>query len=232
MAQTEKLASIGQLASGVAHEINNPLEVIRLYANLITKNEGISDQVIQDLSIIKKHTDNCKHIVEALLNFARMSEPEKRNVDIHQCIDEVLAVTEIQLQDRDVQIIKEYGRAIPDVTVDAQQLKQVFMNIIMNAKQAVPEEGRITIRTSMQESDTSLTIEITDTGPGISEQNLERIFDPFYTTKTNESGTGLGLAVSYGIVKQHGGHIEVESQIGQGTTFRIKLPFKTDHLNP
>lgn len=227
MAQTEKLASIGQLASGVAHEINNPLEIIRLYANLITKDPSISEQAKQDIAVIQKHTQNCRQIVDALLNFARVGKPEKLETDIHRCIDDVLAVLEIQLQEKKVTITRHYGKDIPGVTVDKQQMRQVFMNILMNAKQAIKEEGDITIRTRVDSKERELWVEISDNGSGIREENRARIFDPFYTTKSEKGGTGLGLSVSYGIVKQHGGDIEVHLNAGKGSTFRIRLP-----LNP
>ncbi len=227
MAQTEKLVSIGQLASGVAHEINNPLEIIRLYASLVTKDPSISEQVQNDIAVIQKHTQNCRQIVEALLNFARVSKPEKLETDIHRCIDDVLAVLEIQLQEKDVTITRRYGRDIPGVTVDTQQMRQVFMNILMNAKQAIKEEGDITIRTLVDSIERELWIEISDNGTGISEEDRARIFDPFYTTKSEKGGTGLGLSVSYGIIKQHGGDIEVHTNAGRGSMFRICLP-----LNP
>jgi two-component system NtrC family sensor kinase len=231
MAQTEKLASIGQLASGVAHEINNPLEVIRLYANLINKDTSISEQAKQDIAIIQKHTQNCRQIVESLLNFARVSKPEKVEIDIHDCIDDVLAVLEIQLKENDVNIIRQYGKNIPGVTVDAQQVRQVFMNILMNAKQAIKEEGDITIRTRVDATEQDLWIEISDTGSGISEESLARIFDPFYTTKSEKGGTGLGLSVSYGIIKQHGGDIDAKSEKGRGSQFRIRLPLNPEISN-
>jgi two-component system, NtrC family, sensor kinase len=226
MAQTEKLASIGQLASGVAHEINNPLEIIRLHANLITKDTTISEQARHDIGIIQKHTQNCRQIVESLLNFARVSKPEKLEIDIHACIEDVLAVLAIQLQENDVTIIRQYGKHIPGVTVDAQQVRQVFMNILMNAKQAIREKGDITIQTQVAPTGRDLWIDISDNGSGISEENRAKIFDPFYTSKSEKGGTGLGLSVSYGIIQQHGGDIDVKSEVGRGSRFRIRLPLE------
>ena len=224
LAQTEKLASIGQLASGVAHEINNPLEVIRCYSNLIAKGQASDNQLANDIQIIQKHTDHCKAVVEALLNFARVSEPIKIKTDIHACIEEVLSVLERQMQMERITVRRDFSDKIPMLTVDAQKIRQVLMNFIMNARQAMPDGGEITVRTMLQNKGNWLAIEVADTGPGISDEHLGRIFDPFFTTKEAGKGTGLGLSVSYGIIKQHGGDVEVESALGKGSTFTVLLP--------
>ncbi len=224
LVQTEKLASIGQLASGVAHEINNPLEVIRCYSNLIAKGQASDNQLANDIQIIQKHTDYCKTVVEALLNFARVSEPIKIKTDIHNCIEEVLSVLERQMQMERITVRRDFSAKIPMLTVDAQKIRQVFMNLIMNARQAMTEGGEITVRTMLQNEGNWLAIEVADTGPGISDEHLGRIFDPFFTTKEAGKGTGLGLSVSYGIIKQHGGDVEVESALGKGSTFTVLLP--------
>ena len=222
LAQTEKLAAIGQLASGVAHEINNPLGVIKCYSNLISKGQGTDTQVMKDVEVIQKHTEQCKSVVEALLNFARVSEPQKSHTDIQACIGEVLSVIEPQLQKNRITIQKEFDENISRLIVDAQKIQQVLMNLILNAQQAMPDGGRITVRTFLQLD--MLAVEIADTGIGISEKNIDRIFDPFFTTKDAGRGTGLGLSVSYGIIEQHGGKIEVASSPGNGSIFKILLP--------
>jgi PAS domain S-box-containing protein len=224
LAQTEKLASIGQLASGVAHEINNPLGVIKCYSNLIAKGQTPDTQVSQDVKIIQKHTDQCKSVVEALLNFARKSPPKMLEADIHQIIEEVLSVLERQTLKEQITVYKEFDRTAPRLTLDPQKIQQVLMNLLLNARQAIKGPGEIRVRTGIRPGTNLLAIELIDTGQGISEKIIDRIFDPFFTTKDPGQGTGLGLSVSYGIVKQHGGEIEIVSKPGKGSTFTVLLP--------
>jgi len=227
LARTEKLASIGQLAAGVAHEINNPLGVIQCYAGLIRKNIEPGTQILEDLQIIEKHTRNCKAVVEALLSFARVSEPMMSRSDIHTCIDEVLKVIGRHMQKNDIQIECRYGRDIPQITFDVHKIKQVFMNLLMNAQQAIGDAGRITLTSTLSGNGEWVAIDVTDDGVGISEKDIGRIFEPFFTTKVDGKGTGLGLALTYGIVKQHGGDIVVKSTAGIGTTFTVMLKTTT-----
>ena len=224
LAQTEKLASIGQLASGVAHEINNPLGVIQCYANLIAKSQPSDPQVLSDVGIIRKHTEQCRSVVEALLNFSRSAEPCMNKTDINACIEEVVSVLDLQLQKDNFTIERQFDATLPMITVDGNKIKQVLMNLLINASQAMPDGGRIIVKTTLAEKGRQLSITISDTGPGIPDENIPKIFDPFFTTKGPEKGTGLGLSVSYGIVQQHGGSITVESAHGKGTTFTILLP--------
>jgi PAS domain S-box-containing protein len=224
LAQTEKLASIGQLASGVAHEINNPLGVIQCYANLIAKSQSADPQTISDVGIIRKHTEQCRSVVEALLNFSRSAEPSMSKTDINTCIEEVVSVLDLQLQKDNFTIVRQFEAALPRITVDGNKIKQVLMNLLINASQAMPDGGHIIVGTTLADDDRQLEITISDTGPGIPKENISKIFDPFFTTKGPEKGTGLGLSVSYGIVQQHGGRITVDSAPGQGTTFTICLP--------
>ncbi len=224
LAQAEKLASIGQLASGVAHEINNPLGVIQCYANLIAKSQPSDPQILSDVGIIRKHTDQCRQVVEALLNFSRAAEPRMNETDVNACIEEVVSVLDLQLQKDKFNIERQFDAALPRITVDSNRIKQVLMNLLINAAQAMPEGGRITVGTALKANGKQLAIAISDTGPGISKENLTKIFDPFFTTKGPEKGTGLGLSVSYGIIQQHNGTITVDSAHGKGTTFQILLP--------
>jgi two-component system, NtrC family, sensor kinase len=224
LAQAEKLASIGQLASGVAHEINNPLGVIQCYANLIAKSQPSEAQILSDVSIIRKHTEQCRRVVEALLNFSRAAEPRKKITDINACIEEVISVMDLQLQKENFTIVRQFDTTLPNITVDGNKIKQVLMNLLINASQAMPEGGCITVSTALKAGARQLAIAISDTGSGISKDNLPKIFDPFFTTKGPEKGTGLGLSVSYGIIQRHGGRISVESTPGKGTTFTILLP--------
>ncbi len=224
LAQTEKIASIGQLAAGVAHEINNPLGVITCYVNLVAKGLQPGSQMMKDVQTIQKHADHCKSIVEALLSFARVSEPKRVSTDIHACIDEVLSVLALQIEKSEIRVHRNFADNFPRLTVDAQQMKQVFMNLLINAVQAMPGQGDLTIRTSVDYSNKKVAIAISDTGAGISDKHLDRIFDPFFTTKAEGEGTGLGLSVSHGIVTRHGGTIEVASTPGASTQFTVYLP--------
>jgi PAS domain S-box-containing protein len=224
LAQTEKLASIGQLAAGVAHEINNPLGVIKCYANLISKNTADTAQVREDVDVIKKHTTACSQIVEGLLNFARVQETHKTMADIHAGIETVVAILEPQFQKGEIAIRRRFDIHLPPVLIDEEKMKQVYMNILLNAKQAMPAGGVITITTGAVSGDHGLVIDFTDTGEGIAPEKRDQIFDPFFTTRKAGQGTGLGLSISYGIIRDHGGEIQVESTPGKGSCFRLILP--------
>ena len=223
LAQTEKLASIGQLAAGVAHEINNPLGVIQCYANLMAKSQQGNAQLQNDVSVIQKHTDQCKKVVKALLNFARAAEPRRSEIHVTDCIEDVLSVLQLQIEKDEIIIQRQYDPDLPAMDIDPHQMRQVFMNLLINAHQAIEKKGSIFISTA-RPAEERIQVSIRDTGRGIPEEILEKIFDPFFTTKASDQGTGLGLSVSYGIVKQHGGHILVESNPGKGTIFTIVLP--------
>ncbi len=225
LAQAEKLASIGQLAAGVAHEINNPLGVIQCYANLIAKSQKDDAQLQSDVGVIQKHTDQCKNVVKALLNFARAAEPRRSVVQVTDCIEDVLSVLQLQIEKDEIVIQRQYDSDLPQIGIDSHQMRQVFMNLLINAHQAIEKQGTIFISTRRSSED-CIEIAIRDTGSGIAGDNLEKIFDPFFTTKESDQGTGLGLSVSYGIVKQHGGEILVHSTLGQGTVFTVVLPIE------
>jgi two-component system NtrC family sensor kinase len=227
LAQAEKLASIGQLAAGVAHEINNPLGVIQCYANLIIKSQQADAQLQSDVGVIRKHTDQCKNVVKALLNFARAAEPRRSATHVTDCIEDVLSVLQLQIEKDEIAIQRQYDPDLPEIGIDPHQMRQVFMNLLINAHQAIDKRGTIFIATGRQ-GDDRIKVAIRDTGCGIPGDNLEKIFDPFFTTKKSDQGTGLGLSVSYGIVKQHGGDILVQSTMGQGTAFTVVLPLRAE----
>lgn len=224
MAQTEKMASIGQLAAGVAHEINNPLSVISCYSNLIEKSGDATAQIREDLEKVKKHTLSCKRIVDSLLNFARASETHRRSADVHAGLESVLTIVEKQVGKRQVEIQRRYAATLPPVSIDEDKMAQVYMNILLNAVQAIEERGTVIITTAHDPQSGRVRIAFADTGAGISAEHLDKIFDPFYTTKKDQDGTGLGLSVSYGIVQEHDGDIQVESRPGHGSVFTIVLP--------
>lgn len=222
--QSEKMASIGQLAAGVAHEINNPLSVISCYSNLIEKSGDATEQIREDLEKVKKHTLSCKRIVDSLLNFARVSETRRRSADIHSGLESVLAIFEKQVGKRQVEIRRHYASSLPPVSVDEDKMAQVYMNVLLNAVQAIDDQGTVTIHTAYDRASDAVRIRFSDTGPGIPAALLGRIFDPFFTTKKDQDGTGLGLSVSYGIVQEHDGDIQVESRPGHGSVFTVILP--------
>ena len=224
LAQTEKLASIGHLAAGVAHEINNPLGVILCYGDLILKNVESSPQISEDISIIIKHADECKTIVQSLLNFGRVTETNFISADLHDCLEEILAVLGNQMKKQQITVNQDYDPNIKKITFDQQQIKQVFMNLLLNSIQAMPNGGKLSITTQLNEEEKSVSISIKDTGCGIPKDKLDKIFEPFYTTKERGKGTGLGLSVSYGIIQLHNGSINLETKLGEGTLFSISLP--------
>lgn len=221
---SEKLASLGRLAAGVAHEINNPLTGVLTFAHLLSKKVPKDNRWKEDLGVIVKEATRCKRIIKGLLDFARQTEPEKVWVDINKIIEKSLSLVENQASFQNIKIVKELAPVLPEIMVDANQIHQVFMNIILNAQEAMPEEGFLTVASDLIDGDQWIEVKFIDTGCGISEENMDKLFDPFFTTKETDKGTGLGLAVSYGIMERHQGTIEVESKLGKGTTFIIKLP--------
>ncbi|MBW2249216.1 MAG: PAS domain-containing sensor histidine kinase [Deltaproteobacteria bacterium] len=224
MAQADKLASIGQLSAGVAHEMNNPLGIILGYTQLLLRDEDSGTEQYKDLKTIEKHVKSCKAIVEDLLSFARSSKPEREVINIHEAIDDVLNFVVQHSDLAKVEIIRDYDIIIPSILINERKIKQVFMNLIMNAKHAVGKTGTIRVTTKLNRSKNRAYIKVIDTGYGIEKKNLSRIFDPFFTTKPTGEGTGLGLSVSYGIIKNLDGEILVESRRGKGSTFTVVLP--------
>ena len=221
MVQAEKLSAIGELSSGVAHEINNPLGIILGYCQLLLRGEK-DEQKIKDLKIIEKHVKHSKSIVQDLLNFSRSSKPQKKLFSINSVIEELTNYVKTHSSFENIEIIKYFSDDIPEVCVDYEKIKQVFFNLIMNANHAMNQKGKIVIKTGIKND--YIKIDIEDTGEGIKEENLSRIFDPFFTTKPTGKGTGLGLSVSYGIIKNHGGDIKVSSSSEKGSVFTILLP--------
>ena len=224
--KSERLATLGQLAAGVAHEINNPLGAILMYTHLFLEDMEVEDTRRKDLEKVIMETTQCMDIVKGLLDFAHQTEPKIEDSDVNEILKRTLSLVENQALFQNVKITRVLSPAMPKVMVDASQIKQVFTNIVLNAADAVEGEGELTIVTRIAPDDESIEIEFTDTGCGIPHENLEKLFDPFFTTKETGRGTGLGLAVSYGIIARHKGTIEVKSVPGKGTTFIIRLPQK------
>jgi len=220
----EQQLLLGELSAGVAHEVNNPLGMILGYTQLLLRNEPENTQDFQDLKIIEKHARNCKTIVEDLLKFARNAETMKGVLQVNDLLNEVISVVEHQFKLDNVTIETKLDASIPTLCADGEKLKQVFMNLLMNAKQAMGGQGRIRIITAQDPLRSEVTVMVEDTGSGIPPEILEKIFDPFFTTKATGEGTGLGLSVSYGIIKDHQGKIDVQSTPGKGSTFTITFP--------
>ena len=227
--RSEKLASLGKLAAGVAHEINNPLTGILTNSSLLLEDMEKDDPKYEDVEVMVKETIRCREIVKRLLDFARQTRPQKRLASINALIDNIILLVRNQTSFRNILIEKDLSADIPDILVDPDQIQQVFVNIILNAAEAMTKGGSLKIRSARSADRESIVITFADTGPGISEEVRERIFDPFYTTK--EHGTGLGLSISYGIVEQHGGTISVDSNPGKGSTFTISLPVLTNEAS-
>ena len=222
--QREKLSSIGLLAAGVAHEVNTPLTGVSSYTQMLLGMLSENDPKHALLQKVRTQAERATNIVNNLLNFSRTgSATEFGQLDMKRVLDDTLQLLEPQLRRNQIEIVRRYDPDAPAVYGNAGKLQQVFTNLILNARDAIPEGGRITLATSGSE-DGSITVEVSDTGIGIAPENVAKIYDPFYTTKGVGRGTGLGLAVSYGIVQEHTGHISVESVPGRGTTFRITLP--------
>jgi two-component system NtrC family sensor kinase len=220
-----KMAALGELAAGVAHEINNPLTGVLTFSSLILKKLDDNHPWKRDLENIVQQTTRCRNIVKGLLDFARQRKPDKKEWDIHFLIDRTVTLVENQARFQNIKIVKELKNNMPMLAVDGDQIQQVFMNIIINAADAIGGDGgMLTIKTESR--DRIAEISFTDTGCGMSKEHLSKIFTPFFTTKETGKGTGLGLAISYGIIQSHGGEIEVESETGKGSIFRIKLPIE------
>ena len=222
--QREKLSSIGLLAAGVAHEVNTPLTGVSSYTQMLLGMLNETDPKHALLQKVRAQAERATNIVNNLLNFSRTgSATEFAELNIARVLDDTLQLLEPQMRRSQIEIVRSYDPEAPEAYANAGKLQQVFTNLLLNARDAIPDGGRITLATSTAE-DGSLLVEVADTGIGIAPDNVAKIYDPFYTTKGVGQGTGLGLAVSYGIVQEHAGHISVESTPGRGTTFRITLP--------
>ena len=224
--QAEKLTSLGQMAASIAHEVNNPLAGVLVYTQLLTKkiaNDKLSKEIALDyLSKMGSELTRSTRLIRNLLDFARQSPPALREVDINEVVNRAFDLAAHSAELQNVRVIKELNSTLPKLMADFDQLQQVCTNLIMNAIQAMPEGGKLTLHTSTDDS--QLKIEVQDTGCGISPENMRKLFTPFFTTKGEKKGVGLGLAVAYGIIQRHQGRIEVQSKEGEGTTFTIYLP--------
>ena len=223
LVQSEKLASLGQLAAGVAHELNNPLGTILLYSDILLKETGPDSPHRADLEIIVNETKRCKGIVLNLLEFARQNQVVAQPTDLNALIEQVVELERKRFEGSAVEITHQLDPNLPDIEADPGQLMQVVVNLIENGVDAMPQGGTLTLRTR-NEPKGMVTLEAEDTGTGIPTENLGKLFTPFFTTKPVGIGTGLGLAIIYGIIKMHRGQINVRSEVGKGTLFTIQLP--------
>ncbi|MHB1414402.1 MAG: [Fe-Fe] hydrogenase large subunit C-terminal domain-containing protein [Chloroflexota bacterium] len=224
LVHSEKLASVGQLAAGIAHELNNPLGTILIYSHLLLEGMDPDSPLRDDLKLVVEETTRCKGIVAGLLDFARQREVLAQATDLNTVISETLAGMSRQPFLDNIRVVQRLDRQLPSVLADPNQLREVLTNMVVNAAEAMPGGGTLTITTAGSSDGQSAIIHVADTGLGISEEGLKRLFTPFYTTKPK--GTGLGLAIAYGIVKMHRGAIDVSSKLDEGTTFTITLPVR------
>jgi two-component system NtrC family sensor kinase len=222
MTQTEKLTSLGLLAAGVAHEVNTPLAVISNYIQMLGKQMPDGDPRQAIIEKIVKQTFRASEIVNNLLNFSRTSATEVVDIDVNRVVEETLSLVAHPLKTSQIQVVRQLGETLPAVRGSANKLQQVFLNLFLNARDAMPGGGMLEVRTTAHNG--SVEVEIVDTGAGIAREHIHRIFDPFFTTKASGRGTGLGLSVSYGIIKEHSGKIDVRSTPGKGTSFHVELP--------
>jgi len=229
LVQADKLSSIGLLAAGVAHEVNTPLAVISTYAQMLAKQVTGDDQKSKLLDKIAKQTFRASEIVNSLLNFSRTSPGEFGDVDLNRLIEDTVSLVQHQLDKARIQVKAQLEPGLPAVKGDTGKLQQVFLNLVLNARDAMDNGGTLTIRTWSDGA--CARIDLSDTGHGITPDHLPRIYDPFFTTKVARKGTGLGLSVTYGIVQEHGGVIEVHSKPGAGTLFHLEFPLARRPVN-
>lgn len=231
--QSQKLASIGELSSGIAHEINNPLAIIGQEAewmrHLLKEGESCGSERYEDLQDslqeIVRQVDRCKDITHKLLDFARKKDPLMQTTDLNKLIEDMVKLVEKEAVHKHIILVRKYGPDMPSVYTDPPLLRQVVLNLLNNAVYAIGQDGSITVATRTGQNDSAI-VEIKDTGCGIAKEHLSKIFDPFFTTKPQGKGTGLGLSICHGIVTKLGGRISVESAVGEGTTFFVDLPLK------
>ena len=231
--QSQKLASIGELSSGIAHEINNPLAIIRqetewithlLKGESFTGREGI-EELADSVLEIAKQVDRCREITHKLLDFARKKDPLIQEVDLNRLIEDMAKLVEREALQREIRLERQYGENLPRVRTDPPLVRQVILNLLNNATQAIDRNGCIVLQTRIG-GDGRVEVLVIDNGCGVPKENLEKIFDPFFTTKPPGKGTGLGLSICHGIVTRLGGEISVTSEPGKGTTFAVRLPIE------
>ncbi|MFZ1061099.1 MAG: ATP-binding protein, partial [Candidatus Rokuibacteriota bacterium] len=226
LVQSAKLAALGELVANIAHEFNNPLTSIVGYASELRLSLPDGDPRRDEVMIIEGEALRARKIVRDLLDFSRQRVPALEAVHINPLLSRVVSILRHQARLANVEVEEEYGVDLPTVLADADQLRQVFLNLVTNGLDAMPDGGRLWITTALAEQDGEYWVEVAvqDTGSGIASEHLSRVFEPFFTTKPEAKGMGLGLSVSQGIIQSHKGQILVESELGRGSTFRMRLP--------
>jgi len=228
---TEKLVSMGQLAAGVAHEINNPLGVILCHLDLVKDESNLSEEAKEDLKIIEKHVGNCRNIISDLLRFARQSRPSFAMASINDLIDEVVAMASNQMGMQSIQVEVSLDDRIPKIRVDVDRMRQVLLNLLLNSAQAIEKKGNIRFLSRYDQGNENVVVTVEDNGCGIPDDLHDKIFDPFFTTKAPGKGTGLGLSISYRIIQEHGGKIAIESDSDKKITrIIITLPVEAQDV--
>jgi two-component system NtrC family sensor kinase len=232
--QSAKLAAVGELISGVTHEVNNPLAVVIGYSEMLLSEEELGGEARDAIKSIHAESERAKKVIQNMLSFARKHNPEKEVIQVNDVIEKTLGLTDYELRKNSVTVVKDLDPDLPETVADPNQLQQVFLNLIINSQQAMSETEdtrQLTIRSRLKEpegkdgvSRNMIQVAFEDNGPGIPAASIKKIFDPFYTTKPKGKGTGLGLSVSFGIIKEHGGEIFVKSNEGKGVTFFVELP--------
>jgi two-component system NtrC family sensor kinase len=226
--ESEKLAMIGQLSANVAHELNNPMQGVFTFAHLLLEKMQADDPNRKYVEKIVNQTDRCKSIIRGLLDFARQQKPDITLSDVNLVLNDCVALVENQAIFHNINIEKAFDAKLPNIYIDPSQIERVFLNIIINAAEAMETIGHLLLETKFDPSNKFVEIHFNDSGPGIKSEDIDKIFDPFFTTKDVGHGTGLGLAISYGIIKEHGGDILVKSELGKGTRFIVRLPVELE----
>lgn len=230
ISESERLAMVGQLSANVAHELNNPLQGIVTYASLALEKETFDESCRQNITKIVIQANRCRDIIRGLLDFSRQKNPDKTLCNVNSLLQGCISLVENQAIFHNIGIVMDLDQSLPMVVVDPSQVERVFLNLIINAAEAMEGTGKLTIRTTMGSAARCIEVDVQDNGAGILPEHLEKIFDPFFTTKETGHGVGLGLAISYGIVMEHKGKLTVESKPGKGTTFTVSLPLAEERV--
>jgi two-component system NtrC family sensor kinase len=224
ISESERLALIGQLSANVAHELNNPLQGIVTYSHLLLEENVFSDDAKESINKIVVQANRCRDIIRGLLDFSRQKKPDKMLCSVNKLLQGCISLVEKQAAFHNIEVVMDLDNELPMVILDPSQAERVFLNLVINAADAMNGNGQLTLSSQQNRVEKCVEIRVQDTGHGISKENMEKLFEPFFTTKEIGHGAGLGLAISYGIVKEHKGSISVESEVGKGTTFTVSFP--------
>lgn len=226
MRRVDRLSSLGQLSAGVAHEIRNPLASINFNIQLLSKRIQPDEKTIRIINNSLAGVERIKGLVKGMLDFSRPAPPQLKRESIHRAVEDAISLMDSQFSKHGIRVVQKLAAEAPDITFDSRQIQQVFVNILLNALQAMPEGGTVTVESRLggetKELSRYLSVYISDTGAGIPREHFSKIFDPFFTTKPE--GTGLGLSIAHKVLEQHGAQIEIRSRVGQGTMFIIRFP--------